>query len=694
MEDKTSTNQKLENLFRQGLNQVDAEPDAETWAGIAAQQKGLNTRLRRRYYTKIALPVLVVLTIAALTWRQFGNKQPEFPHIPTELPLTQPQNPAPQQPEIAQSHPGSVYSETVVPSSTPFDPAFGIAMALAVERPQPNRIRVNTVPSTVCRFNAEEGLEYENPITGTSVRIPAGILVHNDGRQVTGEVAFNLQEYRNMSDYLASGIPMHYSDERGEYHFNSGGMFEMTVQQGAESLKIASGQQCEMRFSPTHKLTQANLFFFDENDGQWKYEANTAFSTEEEQAYPSVVSEAAAIRDNTKRETTPACLPPFIVQGEGDRLIQWIKEGVRTGNELALGKQALPAWFRQNSDQNDEVLLGRLEQSLIHIVHHRDYQEMFFPEDIKGVFTELSAFKGAYFVFDSERNGKKVPLDGFWDRVSVVQEQGAVCTISLVGDKGLRLTQFYATLVPSPGNEYFDVGKALADYRILRVKRQMGLEKNLKDWRRFLVTAPMFQSEQEWCMSTSEWCNYFDEQNTMMRKRYGDLIKSGAADQDLVAQNVWNKWSRRMMNMNLENMGGNKKATQGLRSNLSYALRLSNFGLYNCDQIFNLARGHEMAYLDAHYKTNDGRQITPLSVAVMEKSTRLFFTLQSPGKLPCLPGRKLDFILTDNLGRSYVLARSIYARKSMQANQSLTFEVQDVTDKTQSPADWADLLDM
>jgi hypothetical protein len=688
MEDKTSTNQKLEDLFRQGLNQVDSEPDAETWAGIAAQQKNLNTRLRRRYYAKIALSVLAVLVIAGFAWQQFGYKKPGFPQIPTELPLTQPQNPVAAQLEIAQSAPGPVSTETA--ASTQFDPTFGTPTAMPAERPLPNRIRVNTVPRTVWRFKAEEGLEYENPVTGTSVRIPAGILVHNDGRPVTGEVAFNLQEYRSMSDYLASGIPMHYSDERGDYHFNSGGMFELSVHQGTEALKIAPGQQCEMRFSPTHKITQANLFFFDENAGQWKYEAGSAFTAEDgaTSAYPLVVSEAVAIRDNTNRETTPACLPELMAPGEDARLVQWIREGVRTGNELALGKQVIPAWFRHYSDQKDEVLLGRLEQSLIHIVHHRDHQEMFFPEDIKGIFTELKAFKGAYFVFDSERNGKMIPLDGFWDRVSVVQEQGAVCTISLLGKTGL--VQFYATLVPSPGNEHFDVEKALAGYRKMRDERQNDADKKLKSWRRFLFASKIFQSEQEWCMSTSAWCGYFDEQNAMMRKRYGALVKAGAADQDSVALDIWAKWRRRIMTMN---MGKNVPA-RGVRSSLTYALRLSNFGLYNCDQIFKLSHGNEMAYLNAFYKTNDGRVITPKSVAVMEKSTRLFFTLQSPKQLPCLPGRKLDFILTDDLGRSYVLARSTYARKSMQANQSLTFEVQDVTDKTGSPADWAELLDM
>ncbi|MEI6409820.1 MAG: hypothetical protein WCR52_10585 [Bacteroidota bacterium] len=690
MEDKTSTNQNLEDLFRQGLNQVDSEPDAETWAAIAAQQKSLNTRFKRRYYAKITLPLLAVLIISFFGWQQFGsNHKDALQQNPIQIPENQSQNPATQHPEVAQTNPDP--NEAAALTSIPAAP--NLASALPVpERPQPNRIRVNTVPRTVWRFKAEEGLEYENPVTGTSVHIPGGILVHNDGRPVTGEVAFNLQEYRSMSDYLASGIPMHYSDERGDYHFNSGGMFELSVRQGTESLNIAPGQQCEMRFSPTHKLTQANLFFFDENAGQWKYEASPAFAAEDgaSSAYPLVVSEAVAIRDNINRETAPACLPQLdlIAPGDDNRLAQWIKDGVRTGNELALGKQVIPAWFRNYADQKDEVLLGRLEQSLIHIVHHRDHQEMFFPEDIKGIFTELKAFKGAYFVFDSERNGKMVPLDGFWDRVSVVQEQGAVCTISLLGKTGL--VQFYATLVPSPGNEHFDVEKALANYRKMRDERQQDADKNLKNWRRFLFAAKIFESEQEWCMSTSEWCGYFDEQNAMMRKRYGALVKAGAADQDSVAQDIWAKWRRRIINMN---MGKNVPA-RGARSSLTYALRLSNFGLYNCDQIFKLGRGHEMAYLDAHYKTYDGRIITPQSVSVMEKSTRLFFTLSAPNQLPCLPGRKLDFILTDKFGRNYVLARNTYARKAMQANQSLSFEVQDVTDKTGSPADWAELLDM
>lgn len=686
MEDQTSTNKNLEDLFRQGLDRIDAEPDTDLWNAIEARQKDPNKKLRLRHYARIAVPV------AALFVAGLGIGLRFWPHRPGGTPeqstFTQyaDQTPAKQADELA--HAQTTAHNVTLPNADRLAPA-------PVGRPAPFRLRVNTVPPKRLYFRAEDGLEYENPVTGTSLQIRPGILVHADGRPVAGEVELQLMEYRNPSDYLASGIPMHYTDERGEYHFNSGGMFEVNVLQGAERLFIAPGQQCDLRFSPTHQLTQASLFYFDENnDGQWKYEANAAFAAEDGAlpALPPVVAEAVAIRDNIQRNAAPACLPPDLpVPGEID-VARWIREGVRTGYELAHGRDAIPAWFRHYSDQKDEVLLGRLEQSLIHIVHHRDHQEMFFPEDIKGIFTELKAFKGAYFVFDNDRNHKQLKLDGFWDRVSVVQEQGAVCTISLLGKEGL--TQFYATLIPSPGNEHFNVEEALQNYRTLRDERQQNFETRLKRWRRFLFAAPIFASESEWCMPTAEWCAYFDEQNPLMRKRYDALVQAGAAEQDSVAQGIWNTWRRRVLSMRIDDINRKLSPTRGLRSDLVYALKLSHFGLYNCDQIFNLWRGHEAAYLQAYFQTAEGAVITPKSMSVMEKSTRLFFTLPSPGKMPCLPGRKLDFVLTDEQGRSYILPRDRYARRPMHANQAVTFQVEDVTEKTGTPGDWAELLDM
>jgi hypothetical protein len=126
---------------------------------------------------------------------------------------------------------------------------------------------------------------------------------------------------------------------------------------------------------------------------------------------------------------------------------------------------------------------------------------------------------------------------------------------------------------------------------------------------------------------------------------------------------------------------------------LEYALRVTNFGLHNCDQIFRF--GVEPVYVMAAYKTADGRSVVPKTVVVMERSTKLYFTLPKPEGMIYVPGgRRLDVIVTDEAGRFYRLPGADYARLNLKGRRSHTFTLEDVTQKTQTPRDWANLLEI
>ena len=130
-------------------------------------------------------------------------------------------------------------------------------------KPYPGRQfgqRLNTVPAASVRFQAETGVRYQSPVSGTSVYIPANSLIDANGQPVSGEVELLFREYRSIPDFLALGIPMHYGDERGAFFFNSGGMFEVRVHQYGEDLRMAPGREYDLNFAPTAQLTDASLY--------------------------------------------------------------------------------------------------------------------------------------------------------------------------------------------------------------------------------------------------------------------------------------------------------------------------------------------------------------------------------------------------------------------------------------------------
>lgn len=690
MENKLPHDSDFEKFVRQTLQKTDGTPDENTWANIAARQSSRNFWLKFKYYGLYVAPVVVALVLAVGGWKYFTsnadtptNVQPEIqqPTTPAQLP----------QANLDEPLPDAVFSEN--------------AEAKSVQgKPRAAHLQ-SKIPTTRVRFAAEEGLRYENPATKTSVFIPASALVHADGRPVRGEVEFELREYRSIPDFLISGIPMHYADERGQYFFNSGGMFDLRVNQRGEPLHIAAGQACDVRFTSTHKLTKPSLFYFDETKNGWEYQPDPAFTNEER---PPVVTEATVVRNN--RGLQVACLPSEFVSFE--RVI-WetpfsfdpemkIQTSVQMGYDYAFGKTKMPGWFRKHPTWTNDQLLTGLERSTIRMKRHKDTDDMFFPEDINNLFTELKAFKDCYFVINDGLGGKKSfsneDFDAYWERFSVVQENGALCYVSFFGKQGLL--QFYATLVGSTENSNFDANKVLAEYERLRDERQHGFENLANSWRYFAQAAQMFQEPDEWCMDIYQWLDYFDANLPLMRKRYATLKEQGLADDKQIALQTWKNWEKRLRDIRLDNYTNKRSNDQNMArgEGLTYALRVTNFGLYNCDQIFNLvqrlARDQDPTFVMAAYKSADGHRVVPKFVSVMELKTRMFFTLPDPVKMVYVPERQVDIIVMATDGQYYRMSREEYAKLALKNQKSHTFVVENITEKVQTPRDWAELLEI
>lgn len=685
MENKSPHDPNFEKFVRQSLQKADGTPDENTWAGIAARQSSRNFWLRFRHYGMYIAPVVAVLVVAIAGWKYFASSTASQEVEPHEIP--QQTTPA-QQPQVnvAEPLPADVISQNLPAKAIHGNPAAGH--------------RRNSAPATTVRFAAEQGLRYENPATGTAVFIPANSLVRANGKPASGEVEFELREYRNAADFLASGIPMHYADERGSYFFNSGGMFDLRVNQHGEPLQMAAGQACDVKFTSTHTLTDASLYYFDETKNAWEYRADAAFTNS---ALPPVVMEATAVRDN--RGLQVECLPNESVAPQGiwaqpseDEAANWLHDAIETGYDYAFGKTTMPGWFRKHSNWTNEQLLTGLERSAIRLKRHKDADEMFFPEDVNNVFTELKAFKDCYFIIDnglgSKKSFTKEEFDSYWERVSVVQQNGASCYVSFFGKQGLL--QFYATLMGSTENEHFDADKVLAEYTHLRNIRQQNFDKIANAWRHFAQTAQMFQEPAEWCMSAPEWFDYFEANLPLMRKRYADLKNQGIADDKDLAINTWRNWGKRVRDIWFDNFRNKRSFDLNMSRNdgLSYALRVTNFGLYNCDQIYRLGRGEEVMYVLAAYQSTDGQRVVPKIVSIIDRNNKLYFTLPKAEQIIYAQGRRFDIIVTDVNGRFYRLPGNQYASLNLKDQKSHTFTLEDVTERTHTPRDWAELLEI
>lgn len=574
----------------------------------------------------------------------------------------------------------------------------------------------NRVPPARLHFQAEKGIAFESPRTGTKVNIPSGVLVRQDGSRVSGEVELQFREYRSMADFLAAGIPMHYVDERGDFFFNSGGMFEVRTFQKGEALTVASGKSFTVTFAPMDELADANLFLFNDGAQRWDYVSSSAFAQPlpgeigkpAETALPKVVSEADVVRNNTEKEPDlPTCAlsMPFVPYNVSSA--QWLMESVRTGAALAKGHETMPKWFRKYVHQSDAFFLASLENGRIELVG--SVSGKFFPDDKNHNFPELRAFKDHYFESDSadigiigslmkrkESGARPVPGEpAKLLRGLVVEHEagsGNQCVLRLYDGKTeyavrvrLRLSTEYAERLGRDDSE-----EVLASYSKLRAARRDDILDKINAWRRFLLLAPVFQTSAEHCMSTLQWLGYFDRNQALMRQRYDDLLAKGIGQDSIKAAAVLEAYKQRV-GKDVSLRRAREKRFMDRISALPAVLNMNRFGWYNCDQVFRLAQNPEM--IIASYQLPDGKPVQGSGFfKVIDRDRKIFFDLANQKKIYKIPGKRLDIVLYGSDGRIYYLNADDYAKLDFGTSTGFTFTLQDVTERARTPQDWSALL--
>lgn len=682
MENTNTPNPDFEKYLKNNLQKVNKSPDDELWGRIIHEQSRTNMRLKLKQYAWYALGVLVTLAIVSGLWydKLFDKNQKTGPEQEIQQPI--------QERKSEMVDVLGINAENDEPQTT--------RKSADIPASAPNfSTRINSVPGNTQSFQAEEGISYENPITGTTVKIPANSLMDTEGNAVYGEAELYFREYRSVADYLASGIPMHYTDDRGQYFFNSGGMFEVRVSQRGTPLSIKTGSDYTVNFSPTQNLKDASLYFLDDQSKAWEFIPEAAFGQQNLTKPPVASAMEVALNNIAKRGAS--CLPDLVTPVDNPNPAAFIKLGVQTGYDLATGKIIMPTWFKKNPFLTDNQLLFRLERGLIQIKWHKDQGRLFFPEDLNHYFTELTALKDCYFTFNADSMGgatntKYASKNDYWQRIIISHEGGKDCFITLFDGKENQM-QFHSVLKGSTENENFDPEAVMAEYNRLRNKRLQDFGAKNKALRSFLFAASIFKPEGEWCLSPQDWLEYFEQNHPMMADRYDKLITEGLAQNDELATKAWDDWQAKLLGLRFARNQDGSMNKELASSSLRYSLRLSKFGTYNCDQIFRFGNGKNQ-YVLATYKTPEGVTINPFSVCLLERSSRIFITQPNVDKLFSAEGRRLDVIITDLNGRQYHYPAEKYASQPFDKNKSTVLTLDDVTERTNSPRAWMELLEI
>jgi hypothetical protein len=685
--------QELENFFRKNLQNLSEKPSPDSWADLAAQQRRRNRRLKARKYALYLTPAAAALVVL-LIWQWGGlQRQPSAVETPmaVETRAVRPESPA--APRIY-----SAPAANAAPEPLSASKALFASSHWKDYRHWPEWRRCNTVRPELIKFRAEAGLDYQSPVSGNRVRIPASALAHADGRPVRGEVEMLFCEYRNLGEVLAGGMPMHYADDRGEFHFNTAGMFEVRVAQRGEALQMAPGASYEVDFRPSADLSETGLYYLNDATGAWACASPTAFGAAAERGnLPPAVTEEAVRRENARNERYDGkCLPTgFQPPSAGSDPVKTIQRAVQTGYDLAFGKKEMPAWFRKNPDRRLDVYLTGLERSTVRLRRYRDRNEAFFPEDVQHVFTELAAFKDCYFVSAEDSLPKdKIERSAFWENIVVYQTGGVNVHITLYDSLGM--IEFNAKLASSAelaAEKGFDPYKIMGEYGRLRNKRQQELAEKVTALQDFIQMAPIFQKEDEWCMDNAAWIGWFYQNLPAMRARYDALVRAGIPGDDAIARSAYRQWQEKLMELQrYRSSWARDKAAK--TSNFAAALSLTGFGMYNCDQIFRLSR--RLEYVQAVFQDESGKLIKPGAVSVVERLSRMVFSHSIQDKIYKLPGQLMDVVLyADN--RTYYIPAKDYAGINFDqtdASGRVVFTAQDVTERVQQPGAWVQLLEL
>ena len=545
------------------------------------------------------------------------------------------------------------------------------------------------VPEMKVRFQADRGITFASPISGSRVQIPGGILVYPDGAPVQGEVELRYREWRNLYDYLSFGLPMHYGDDRGNFFFNSNGMFEVQAYQKNQALGVAKGESFTVTFVPTKEMPDVNLYRFDAQAGQWTVAAEKGKSPA---AQPAALT-AQAVEATNNGLGRPKCSPNPLRFPKNVRPAELLAAAVQTGYELATGVRRFPIAYLQDPLQDDTALVRQSERTQIQLHQYDDVKSYFFIDDLQQEFTELSVLKDYKWEYvpslvEGEFTAEHLKMQ--WYAAYLSYDEGNNLYDVLLASPALQLN-IKARLLHADGRIVTREENPVlnAQYKTLQKERWDKKLENYSALRQFIALSMPLRDEDEWCMGTTEWLKYFNANKKKMVERY---TRHRAADYGAnpdAGNQLIQDYNVRCRAANLAEIQA-RNASRPAGSSLAMTLQVFDFGIYNCDQIYRLGAGTQV--LAATFRTRDGKSIAPRQTNVVEKNSLMMLSAPSPNQVYYSPEKTFDVIVMGDDGRTYLLRDSEFAALDLAGRSTADLVLDDVTDLVKTPKDWMKVL--
>ncbi|MFZ5554572.1 MAG: hypothetical protein ACOZCO_15740 [Bacteroidota bacterium] len=122
-------------------------------------------------------------------------------------------------------------------------------------------------------FNADSGANiYIQNSLGTSIRVPAGVMVDSLRQPVSGEVQISYREMHDAASHFAAGIPLDYDAAGMMKRFETAGSFEIHARQDNKTVYVDSGKTITISFGGETERNDFHFFYLDEQvTRNWHY---------------------------------------------------------------------------------------------------------------------------------------------------------------------------------------------------------------------------------------------------------------------------------------------------------------------------------------------------------------------------------------------------------------------------------------
>lgn len=582
-------------------------------------------------------------------------------------------------------------------------------------------------------FEAEEGIDFSYARSGTKIKIPANILMYEDGRAVQGAVDVEYYEMRDAADFIAAGIPMEYDGGV----FNSAGMFELKVSQNGEELFVKAGAYYDIEFEKTEDLSDLGFYRYNREKNEWTVlgkldEKSESYETQSD--FPCYKpNNGFKIKTKDTIETFIKAMELGLYLSENKGMIQEYNKG----RFLNLEDRWKSPHYAGTTLLEDPEMWSE-GPMVIEITADLEKSKLIYTDDAKthvkaqnhsylAVKTMAKSFPELAVLNDDAwiylKKGELYELEKIrknWADGATVITMGSSHKKSLAYDEDDQRFQFYdengylrsqkrrwtdARLEYNGDGSFTLILKAkdvqkfkiypeaalgkrqrqkkceaiYSKYKKVLENRQTTFDQKVashqKHWKDFLYYSKPFRRAYEHCMGNKRWMAYFDmNHGETMEPRYERLVKV-EPHADSIAK--------------LLNTGSLPIAAPSPSGVLSQGLRLNGFGVYNCDQVRRLGNRVEIL---ANYKDEKGDVLDAESLYIIdyELNTAMSF---DPYAFKVNSKSKTAVFIVDKRGKSFLVDAEFMSSLDLNDKQNVhELVAKDISAKIKSTNDLRDVL--